>query len=112
MLPSALKNPLRVFIATALILGVLAVPLRGLFPGLGLSRLLALSLGGALAVMLAVLVPALLSLQFRQWLLRHGATDTAWFWFPADPPGLEAQRGALAAATVRAAAPGTAHDAG
>jgi hypothetical protein len=100
MLPITLKTPLRVFLATALILGVLAVPLQGLFPGVGLSRLLALSLGGALAMMLAVLVPALLSMQFRQWLLRHGATDTAWFWFPAEPPGLEAQR-----AQLRAAAP-------
>jgi hypothetical protein len=92
MIPATLKNPLRLFLAAALLLGVLSLPLRGLFPELGLSRVLALALGGGLAVMLVVLVPVLLSLQFRQWLLRHGATDTAWFWFPADPPGLEAQR--------------------
>lgn len=106
MIPVTLKNPLRLFLAAALILGVLSLPLRGLFPGLGLSQVLALALGGGLAVMLVVLVPAMLSLQFRQWLLRHGATDTAWFWFPADPPGLDAQRaGSAAGATTGGATP-------
>jgi hypothetical protein len=32
-----------------------------------------------------------------QWALRHGGTDTQWFWFPSEPKGLVQQRQAKAA---------------
>jgi hypothetical protein len=34
-----------------------------------------------------------LSLRFRQWILRQGGIDPQWLWFRADPPGLEKMRG-------------------
>ena len=32
-------------------------------------------------------------LTLMQFILRHGGTDTRWFWFAADPPGLVKLRG-------------------
>jgi hypothetical protein len=45
------------------------------------------------AVLFAVLVfLAVLSLTINQFILRKGGTDASWFWFKAEPPGLERQR--------------------
>lgn len=50
------------------------------------------------AVMFVALVfVAILSLTFNQFILRHGGTDAAWFWFKSEPPGLERQREQLKA---------------
>lgn len=34
-------------------------------------------------------------LSFSQKILKSGGTDTAWFWFKGEPPGLEKQRAEL-----------------
>lgn len=41
----------------------------------------------SVALVVALLAWALGSM--GQWLLRHGARDSAWLWFRADPPGLQ-----------------------
>jgi amino acid transporter len=49
-------------------------------------------------ILFAVLVfAAVVMLMFNQFILRHGGTDPTWYWFKADPPGLERQREQLKA---------------
>ncbi|MEY2690418.1 MAG: hypothetical protein RL375_4618, partial [Pseudomonadota bacterium] len=40
----------------------------------------------------AIAVAALVIGTVMQWVLRHGGTDTQWFWFPSDPRGLDRLR--------------------
>lgn len=50
------------------------------------------------AVLFSVLVlAAIVTLTFNQFILRHGGTDPTWFWFKGEPPGLEKQRAQLKA---------------
>jgi len=46
------------------------------------------SIVGAVALFVALTVSAVLWLTLMQWILRNGGTDTRWFWFASDPPGL------------------------
>lgn len=48
---------------------------------------------GVLGVGALLLAATVLSLTVRQWVLRNGGSDTQWFWFPSDPPGLQRLRG-------------------
>jgi hypothetical protein len=66
-------------------------------PRLDWSKVLPLVLIVALAVTALVIPSALISLAMGQWALRHGGTDTQWFWFPSEPKGLVRQRQAQAA---------------
>ena len=62
---------------------------QSLAPEMSLLMLCLWVLGGLLALGLFLLVATLLSLTFRQWILRQGGTDTQWLWFASDPPGLQ-----------------------
>ena len=53
-------------------------------------------IGAAILFALLVLI-AIVSLTFNQFILRHGGTDADWFWFKGEPPGLERQREQLKA---------------
>lgn len=52
---------------------------------------------GAAILFATLIFVAILTLTFNQFILRHGGTDPAWFWFKAEPPGLEKQRAQLKA---------------
>lgn len=52
----------------------------------------AYALGGLLALGAVVSIAAWASLSLRQFVLRQGGTDTAWFWFRGEPHGLERLR--------------------
>jgi hypothetical protein len=39
-------------------------------------------------VMALIILGAICSLQFSQFILRMGGTDAQWFWFPSEPRGL------------------------
>ena len=47
--------------------------------------------------LLVVLVAAVISLTFWQFLLRKGATDPQWYWFKSEPRGLVQERELLRA---------------
>ena len=51
----------------------------------------------AAVMFVALIFVAILSLTFNQFIIRHGGTDAAWFWFKSEPPGLERQREQLKA---------------
>lgn len=90
MLLSKSKQQLafKLLLAT-LLLGVLAVIAGSkLAPAVPIySLLLYCALGiAALWVVLAVAVAVMMA--FDQFILRNGGTDTQWFWFSAEPPGL------------------------
>ena len=52
---------------------------------------------GAAILFAALVFAAIVTLTFNQFILRHGGTDPTWFWFKAEPPGLEKQRAQLKA---------------
>jgi hypothetical protein len=76
-----------VFAAAALGMGAALVAMQ-LMPGKPLMAAWLQLGGGALALVLVLSVLTLLSLTVRQFILRKGGTDTQWFWFSAEPPGL------------------------
>jgi hypothetical protein len=79
--------------AAALLLGGLAVVAGAqLAPDRSLLSTLGFSAAAFVAVVAAIAVAALVIGTVMQWVLRHGGTDTQWFWFPSDPRGLEQLR--------------------
>lgn len=74
-------------------LGVLAVVAGSqIAPDVAVGTLLLYSALGAAGLLAILLVAAVVLQVVGQWVLRHGGTDTQWFWFRADPPGLERER--------------------
>jgi hypothetical protein len=80
---------LKVAVAAAAVVALVAVPARKLAPNLTLAELI-LCIAGAFVALVAL---AICSLQFSQFVLRKGGTDPQWFWFRGEPPGLEQLRG-------------------
>jgi hypothetical protein len=80
---------LRVTIAAAAVVALVAIPARRLAPNLTLAELV-LCIAGALV---GLVLLAVCSLQLAQFVLRMGGTDPQWFWFRGEPPGLEELRG-------------------
>jgi hypothetical protein len=63
-----------------------------LAPRLPLFTVLFYSALGVLAAAAVLLVVMVVSLTVSQWILRNGGTDTQWFWFSGEPPGLQKLR--------------------
>jgi hypothetical protein len=78
----------KILLASALILGLLVGAGHQMFPTVALSMVLLKSAIGLVSLLLAVAVGAFVVATWQQFLLRHGATDTQWFWFRSEPPGL------------------------
>jgi hypothetical protein len=79
---------LKLAVAATAVVVLVAIPARELAPSLPLPELI-LYIAGAF---IALVVLAICSLQLAQFVLRKGGTDPQWFWFRAEPPGLEEQR--------------------
>jgi hypothetical protein len=79
---------LKLTVAAAAVVTIVAIPARRLVPNIGIAELI-LYIACALV---GLVVVAVCSLQFAQFILRMGGTDPQWFWFNAEPPGLEQQR--------------------
>ena len=82
----------KLLLAVAAIVALVALPLRALLPGISLGHLVFYGVAGLAGVLVLLVVGAVCSLQFSQLILRMGGTDTQWFWFSAEPPGLVALR--------------------
>jgi hypothetical protein len=79
-------------VSLAAVVGLSSVVAHGIFPGISVPQLILLTFGAVAAIGVALGVALVCSLQFRQFILRHGGIDTQWLWFRSDPPGLERQR--------------------
>jgi hypothetical protein len=79
---------LKVAVASAAVVTLIAIPARELVPNITLAELVLY----IACAFVALVVVAVCSLQIAQFILRTGGTDPQWFWFKADPPGLEQQR--------------------
>ena len=89
---SHLQIALKALLAIVLLSGLAGVAGSQLVPDVPLLTVLLNCAIGA-AILMAVLVfAAVVSLTFNQFILRHGGTDAAWFWFKGEPPGLERLR--------------------
>jgi hypothetical protein len=53
-----------------------------------LSMVLLYSLIGAIALFGVITLAVAVVQMFNQFILRHGGTDTQWFWFSSEPAGL------------------------
>ena len=79
-------------IAVVLLAAVASVAGAQLVPDMPFATVLLWSALGALAMFGVVTTAAVVVLTFQQFILRHGGTDTQWFWFSEEPPGLAEQR--------------------
>jgi len=84
----------KLLIAAIAVVALVAIPVRQLVPGITTAQILLYSAFGVLGVIALVVLGAICSLQFSQFILRAGGTDTQWFWFPGEPKGLAALRDA------------------
>ena len=82
----------KLFIAAIALVALVSIAARGLVPSVTLGELLLYSAGGVVGVMALIILGAICSLQFSQFILRAGGTDAQWFWFPSEPKGLVALR--------------------
>lgn len=82
----------RLLVAAVAFVALVAVPARQLLPSVTLGELLLYSAAGVAGVMALIILGAICSLQFSQFILRTGGTDAQWFWFPSEPKGLAALR--------------------
>lgn len=82
----------KLLVAAIALVALVAVPGRTLAPSLTLGELLLFSAVGVVGGMALIILVAVCSLQFWQFILRKGGTDAQWFWFSSEPKGLVALR--------------------
>lgn len=82
----------KLLLAVVAIVALVAFPLKALVPGISLGHLVVYGVAALAGVLMLLVVGAACSLQFSQLILRMGGTDTQWFWFSVEPPGLVALR--------------------
>lgn len=82
----------KLLVAAIALVALVALASRQLVPSVTLGELLLYSAGGVVGVMALIILGAICSLQFSQFILRAGGTDAQWFWFPSEPRGLLALR--------------------
>jgi hypothetical protein len=88
-----LLTALKVAIVAVAFIALVTYVARGVFPGATVGRLIAIAAGALVGCAVVLVGGMVLSLRFRQWILRQGGIDPQWLWFRADPPGLEEMRG-------------------
>jgi len=79
---------LKLAVAAAAVVTIVAIPARRLVPNITVAELVLY----IACAFVGLVVVAVCSLQFAQFILRKGGTDPQWFWFNAEPPGLDQQR--------------------
>lgn len=87
----------KALIAIVMLPGLAGIAGSQLAPEVPLLTILLNSAVWAAVMFVALIFVAVLSLTFNQFIIRHGGTDAAWFWFKSEPPGLERQREQLKA---------------
>jgi hypothetical protein len=87
----------KALLAIVMLSGLAGVAGKQLAPDVPLQTVLLYCAIGAAILFTSLVFAAVLGLTVNQFILRHGGTDAAWFWFKAEPPGLERQREQLKA---------------
>ena len=82
----------KILLATLLLAVIAGVAGSRLAPSLPLPTVLLYSGLGVLALGALLLLVIVVSSTVSQWILRKGGTDTQWFWFSGEPPGLQKLR--------------------
>ncbi|MFC5500229.1 hypothetical protein ACFPOE_21985, partial [Caenimonas terrae] len=82
----------KLLVAAMALVALVALPARQLAPSVTLAELLAYCAIGVACVMALIILGAICSLQFSQFILRAGGTDAQWYWFASEPKGLAALR--------------------
>lgn len=82
----------KLVVAAIAIVAIVAIPARHLALSMTLFDLVLYSAAGVAGLIALVILGAVCSLQFSQFILRAGGTDVQWFWFPSEPKGLAALR--------------------
>lgn len=82
----------KILLAMLLLAALACVAGSHLAPRLPLPTVLLYSALGVLAAGAVLLLVVVVSLTVSQWVLRNGGTDTQWFWFSGEPPGLQKLR--------------------
>jgi hypothetical protein len=82
----------KALLAIVMLSGLAGVAGSQLAPDVPLATILLNCAIWAAGMFVALVVVAVLSLTFNQFILRHGGTDVDWLWFNSEPPGLKRQR--------------------
>jgi hypothetical protein len=85
-------NFAKLIVALALLVGIVVVAAQDLAPNMSYAKLFAYIFIGLAALAVNLVGLSVIYLNFSQWVLRKGGTDTAWFWFNSEPKGLMAVR--------------------
>ncbi len=88
---------MKAVLAIVMLSGLAGIAGSQLVPDMPLLMVLVNCAIGAAILLTFLVFAAAVTLTFNQFILRHGGTDAAWFWFKAEPPGLERQREQLKA---------------
>jgi hypothetical protein len=90
MVPSKSSKQLAAKLLLAAVLLAVLAGFAGskLAPTVPLSMVLLYSLIGAVALFGVIILAVAVLQMFNQFILRHGGTDTQWFWFSSEPAGL------------------------
>lgn len=88
---------MKAVLAIVMLSGLAGIAGSQLAPDVPLQTVLLYCAIGVAILLTFLVFAAIVTLTFNQFILRHGGTDTAWFWFKAEPPGLERQREQLKA---------------
>jgi hypothetical protein len=89
---SNLKVALKALLAIFLLSGLAGVAGSQLAPDVPLLTVLLYCAFGVAIVFTILVVAVVQGGMWNQFILRHGGTDPAWFWFKGEPPGLERLR--------------------
>jgi hypothetical protein len=82
----------KLLIAALGLVALIAPLAKELAPGVAWGFLVFYCLAGLVGLLAVLVVASVCSLQFSQFILRLGGTDTQWFWFSGEPRGLAALR--------------------
>ena len=78
----------RVAVATGLLVGLAAIVGKSIVPGMPTANVVLYCVAGGSIAFALIVAMAVGAPRFRQFLLRRGATDAQWLWFPGEPAGL------------------------
>jgi glycopeptide antibiotics resistance protein len=82
----------KLMLAAVAILAIVGLAASELAPALPFGQLLLYCAAGLAALFALLVVAAVCSLQFSQFILRIGGTDAQWFWFSSETKGLMSLR--------------------
>ena len=92
-----LVNAMKVIMAVAALTTLAGVAGSQLVPNLPLGKVLLFCAVGAVLLLGVLVLAAVATATFGQFILRKGGTDTQWFWFESEPRGLLKIREQIAA---------------